>query len=35
MRTRREILLWGTGIIGFLLILLYLTRESGPKQDQP
>jgi proteasome lid subunit RPN8/RPN11 len=34
-RTRREILLWGGGIIGFLVILLYLIRDTGPKSDQP
>jgi len=35
LRTRREFLLWGTGIVGFLLILLYMVRDAGPKQDQP
>ena len=34
-RTRREILLWGGGILGFLAILYYLIRDSGPKPDQP
>ena len=34
LRTRREILLWGGGIIGFLMILYYLIRDTGPKQDQ-
>jgi len=33
-RTRREILLWGGGILGFLFILYYLIRDTGPKQDQ-
>jgi len=35
LRTRREMLLWGCGILGFLLILLYLIRDTGPKPDQP
>lgn len=35
LRTRREFLLWGAGIAGFLLILLYMARDAGPKQDQP
>ncbi|MFN7993907.1 MAG: hypothetical protein U0Q18_09915 [Bryobacteraceae bacterium] len=35
LRTRREILLWGGGIIGFLLLLRYLIREPLPKSDQP
>lgn len=35
LRTRREFLLWGAGIAGFLLILLYMVRDSGPKPDQP
>jgi len=35
IRTRRELLLWGGGILGFAAILLYLIRDSGPKQDQP
>jgi proteasome lid subunit RPN8/RPN11 len=34
-RTRREILLWGGGILGFLAILYYLIRDTGPKPDQP
>jgi proteasome lid subunit RPN8/RPN11 len=34
-RTRREIILWGSGIFGFLAILYYLIRDTGPKQDQP
>lgn len=34
-RTRREMLLWSGGIIGFLAILYYLIRDTGPKQDQP
>jgi proteasome lid subunit RPN8/RPN11/DNA-directed RNA polymerase subunit RPC12/RpoP len=34
-RTRREIILWGCGIFGFLAILYYLIRDTGPKQDQP
>lgn len=34
-RTRRETLLWSGGIIGFLAILYYLVRDTGPKQDQP
>lgn len=34
-RTRREILLWGAGILGFLAILRYLVRDSGPKPDAP
>ena len=35
IRTRRELLLWGGGILGFAAILLYLLRDTGPKQDQP
>lgn len=35
LRTRREILLWGGGILGFLAILRYLIREPLPKSDQP
>jgi hypothetical protein len=35
LRTRREILLWGGGIIGFLLLLRFLIREPLPKSDQP
>jgi proteasome lid subunit RPN8/RPN11 len=34
-RTRREILLWGGGILGFLAILYYLVRDTGAKPDQP
>lgn len=34
-RTRREVLLWGGGILGFLAILYYLVRDTGPKSDQP
>jgi proteasome lid subunit RPN8/RPN11 len=34
-RTRREMLLWGGGILGFLAILYYLIRDTGPKQDAP
>ncbi len=34
-RRRREVLLWGGGTIGFLAILYYLIRESGPKPEQP
>jgi proteasome lid subunit RPN8/RPN11/DNA-directed RNA polymerase subunit RPC12/RpoP len=33
-RTRREILLWGGGTLGFLAILYYLIRDTGPKPDQ-
>ena len=33
-RTRRDFLLWGGGIIGFLAILYYLIRDTGPKQDE-
>ena len=32
-RTRREMLLWGAGILGFLAILSYLSQDSGPKRD--
>jgi proteasome lid subunit RPN8/RPN11 len=35
MRTRREILLWGGGILGFLVFVRYLVRDTGPKEDQP
>ena len=35
LRTRREILLWSGGILGFLLILFYLVRDTGPKPDEP
>lgn len=34
-RTRREMLLWGGGILGFLAILYYLVRDNGPKLDAP
>ena len=34
-RTRREILLWGGGIFGFLAILYYIIRDTGPKPDAP
>lgn len=34
-RTRREILLWGGGIVGFLAILHYLIRDTGSKSDAP
>lgn len=34
-RTRREVLLWGGGILGFMAILYYLVRDTGPKSDQP
>lgn len=34
-RTRREMLLWGGGILGFLAILYYLIRDTGPKPDAP
>ncbi|MGA3044542.1 MAG: hypothetical protein ABSF54_27530 [Bryobacteraceae bacterium] len=34
-RTRREILLWGGGVFGFLAILYYLIRDTGPKQEAP
>jgi proteasome lid subunit RPN8/RPN11 len=34
-RTRREMLLWSGGIIGFLAILYYLIRDTGPRQDPP
>jgi proteasome lid subunit RPN8/RPN11 len=34
-RTRRELLLWGGGILGFLAILHYLIRDTGPKPDAP
>jgi proteasome lid subunit RPN8/RPN11/DNA-directed RNA polymerase subunit RPC12/RpoP len=32
-RTRREILLWGGGMLGFLAILYFLIRDTGPKPD--
>jgi proteasome lid subunit RPN8/RPN11/DNA-directed RNA polymerase subunit RPC12/RpoP len=35
VRTRRELLLWGGGILGFLAILRYLIRDSGSGPDQP
>jgi DNA-directed RNA polymerase subunit RPC12/RpoP len=34
-RTRREVLLWGGGILGFMAILYYLVRDTGPKSEQP
>ena len=34
-RTRRELLLWGGGILGFLAILYYMIRDTGPKPDAP
>lgn len=34
-RTRREVLLWGGGVFGFMAILYYLIRDSGPKADAP
>lgn len=34
-RTRREVLLWGGGILGFMAILYYLVRDTGAKPDQP
>jgi proteasome lid subunit RPN8/RPN11/DNA-directed RNA polymerase subunit RPC12/RpoP len=34
-RTRREILLWGGGVLGFLVILRYLIRDTGPRSDAP
>jgi JAB1/Mov34/MPN/PAD-1 ubiquitin protease len=33
--TRRQLLLYGLGVLGFLLFLLVITRETEPKQDQP
>ena len=35
LRTRREMLLYGGGILGFLLFLFYMIRDTGPKSDQP
>lgn len=35
LRARRELLLWGGGILGFLAILYYVIRDTGPKPDQP
>jgi len=35
LRTRREMLLYGGAIFGFLLFLLFLMRETSPKADQP
>jgi hypothetical protein len=32
-RTRREMLLWGGGIFGFLAILYFIIRDAGPKRD--
>jgi proteasome lid subunit RPN8/RPN11/DNA-directed RNA polymerase subunit RPC12/RpoP len=34
-RTRREVLLWCGSVFGFLAILYYLIRDTGPKQDAP
>ena len=34
-RTRREMFLWGGGILGFLAILYYIVRDTGPKPDAP
>ena len=34
-RTRRELLLWGGGIFGFLAFLYYMIRDTGPKPDAP
>ncbi len=34
-RTRREILLWGGGILGFMAILYYMVRDTGSGSDQP
>jgi len=34
-RTRREMLLWGGAILGFVAILYYLALDSGPKPDPP
>ncbi len=34
-RSRREILLWGGGIVGFLAILRYLIRDTGSAPPQP
>jgi len=34
-RRRRDFLLWGGGIFGFLAILYYLIRDTGPKPDAP
>jgi proteasome lid subunit RPN8/RPN11 len=35
VRTRRELLLWGGGILGFVAILCYLIRDSSSRPDQP
>ncbi len=35
LRTRRELFLYSGGIIGFLLFLFYMIRDTGPKPDQP
>lgn len=35
IRTRREVLLWGGGILGFLAILVYLIRDTGSGPEQP
>jgi proteasome lid subunit RPN8/RPN11 len=34
-RTRRGFLLWAAAVVGFLVILRYLTRDVDPKPDQP
>jgi proteasome lid subunit RPN8/RPN11 len=34
-RTRREVLLWSGAVFGFLAILYYLIRDTGPKPDAP
>ena len=34
-RTRREILLWGGGVLGFLAILYFVIRDTGPRSDGP
>jgi proteasome lid subunit RPN8/RPN11 len=34
-RTRREMLLWGGGILGFLAILYCMIRDTSPKTDNP
>jgi len=34
-RTRREVLVWGSGILGFLAFLYYVIRDNGPKPDAP
>ena len=35
LRTRREIILYGGAIFGFLIFLLFMMREPSPKADQP